>query len=304
MRVLVSGASGWIGTPWCRSLANEGHEVVALVRRPARGANEVSWDPAAGRLDPGALEGFDAVVHLAGAGIADARWTAARREEIVASRVRSTDLLARALATLRTRPRVLVSMSATGWYGDRGDEALSESSGPGTGFLAGVARAWEAAAAPAAAAGIRVAHPRLGLVLEATGGALGAMLPIARLGLAGPLGSGRQWWSWVTRADVLRALRFALEHDALAGPFNVVAPDPRRNADFTHALGRALHRPAVLPAPAFALRLAMGRDFADELLLASARVAPAALLAAGFAFRDADLEGALTRTFAPRGRRA
>jgi len=298
MRVLVSGASGLIGGALVAALPAAGHACVRLVRHTPRGPGELAWDPAAGSLDRAGLEGVDAVVHLAGEPIAGGRWTAARRERIESSRVRSTALLASALAGLARPPAVMLCASAMGFYGDRGDEFLTEASPPGRGFLGEVAARWEAAAAPAAGAGIRVVHSRFGLVLAAAGGALHEMLPIFRAGLGGPFGNGRQWCSWVTLADTVRALVFAIGTDALRGPFNVVAPEPVRNAEFARALGRVLRRPALLPAPAFALRLVLGRGAADELLLASQRISPVALHAAGFHFADGELEPALRATLA------
>jgi hypothetical protein len=295
MRILVSGSSGLIGRALCARLPGLGHTPVRLVRRPAAGPDEIAWDPAAGTLDPAALAGLDAVVHLAGAGIADRRWTPARRRELVDSRVRSTMLLAVALAASASPPRVLLSASASGWYGDRGDEALDETAAPGGGFLAGLARAWEDAAAPAAAAGIRVVHPRTGIVLTPGGGALAQLLPLFRLGLGGPLGDGRQWWSWITLDDLVEALVHAIGHVEVRGPFNAASPAPATNTAFARALGRVLHRPAWLPAPAFALRLALGRELADEVLLASQRLRPAVLERTGFRFADPDLEPALRR---------
>ncbi len=295
MRVLVSGASGLVGGALCALLPARGHTVARLVRRAARAPDEIAWDPAAGVLDTPALAGLDAVVHLAGAGIAEQRWTPGRKRELVDSRVRSTSLLAAALASLPVPPRVLVSASAIGWYGERGDEPLDESSAPGEGFLAELGRAWETAATPAAAAGVRVAHPRIGVVLTPRGGALAKLLPLFRLGLGGPVGSGRQWWSWITLDDLLLALLHALEHDEVRGAFNAVAPAPVRNAEFARALGRALNRPAWLPAPAFALRAALGRELADGVLLASQRVTPGVLARTGFAFGDPVFEPALRR---------
>jgi len=298
MRILVSGSGGFVGGRLCAWLPGRGHDVVRLVRRAANGPGEIAWDPAAGVLDAATLAGVDAVVHLAGAGIADARWTSERRRELVGSRVRSTRLLARAIAACPSPPRVFVSASAVGWYGDRGDAPLDETSAPGTGFLAELAQAWEGAAAPAAGAGVRVAHPRIGVVLDVAGGALARMLPLFRAGLGGPLGSGRQWWSWITLRDLTAAILHAIEHDAVNGAFNAVAPQPCTNAAFTRALGRALGRPARLPAPAFALRLALGRDMADEVLLASQRLAPRVLERTGFPFADPGLEDAFRGLFA------
>jgi len=293
VRVAISGADGFIGRPLAERLAADGHDVRRLVRRAARSAHEIAWDPVAGTIDRERLAGVEAVVHLAGASIAGGRWTESRRALLRASRVGPTRLLAETLATLAPRPHVLVSASATGIYGDRGEEWLDESSAPGAGFLAEVARAWEGAAAPAARAGIRVAHPRTGLVLAPHGGALAAMLPLFRLGLGGPLGSGRQWWSWIALPDAVGALVHALEHDAVRGAFNVVSPAPARCATFARALGTALRRPALLSAPAFALRLVLGSGQADELLLAGQRVRPAVLERTGFSFAAPELGPAL-----------
>ncbi|MFN8586972.1 MAG: TIGR01777 family oxidoreductase [Candidatus Eisenbacteria bacterium] len=293
LRVGVTGASGMIGRALAGWLALQGAEPVRFVRASnVRGA--IPWDPARGTLDPAALEGLDAVIHLAGAGIADRRWTAERKRTLVESRVAATGLLARAVASAAASgrgPRVLVSASAIGAYGDRGDETLADDAGYGQGFLAGLAREWEGAAAPAAAAGVRVAHPRIGVVLWPSGGALAKLLPPARLGAGGPLGSGAQWWSWVTLHDVLDMLVFPLQ-SGLRGAYNAVAPAPERQRAFAAALGRVLGRPAFAPAPAFALRLALG-EMADEALLASQRVEPRALAAAGYRHRDAALEPAL-----------
>jgi uncharacterized protein (TIGR01777 family) len=299
MRILVSGSSGFIGSALCAWLPRRGHEVVRLVRRAPMGPEEISWDPASGSLHAEALEGLDAVVHLGGAGIADERWTEARKAVIQDSRVRSTHLLAAALATLERKPRVLVSASAVGWYGDRGADWLDESSDPGTGFLAAVGRSWEGAAQPALDAGIRVVHPRTGIVLAREGGALAKMLPVFRLGLGGPIGSGRQWWSWITLEDALAAVLHAIEHEDVRGPFNTVSPNPVTAGEFASTLGRVIARPAGLHAPAFALRTVMGRELADEALLASQRARPGVLERTGFTFREPLLEGALRRVFAP-----
>jgi uncharacterized protein (TIGR01777 family) len=250
-------------------------------------------------LDPAALAGLDAIVHLAGASIGDGAWTAARRRELVASRVDSTALLARTLAERRDGPRVLVSTSAIGRYGDRGEEWLDESSPPGRGFLAQLARDWEAAAEPAARAGVRVVHPRIGLLLWPSDGALVPLLRIFRWGLGGPFGRGRTWWSWVGLPDLLEMLTRAVESDELRGPFNAVAPEPVRQGAFAKVLGRVLRRPAILPAPPVALRLVLGRDRANELLLASARVRPAVLAHLGYRHRDPELEPYLARVLAP-----
>ncbi|MBL9077227.1 MAG: TIGR01777 family oxidoreductase [Planctomycetes bacterium] len=276
MRIAISGASGFVGRAAAADLATSGHTVVRL----QRGQN---WQPDTGALDAAALGPCDAVLHLAGENVAAGRWTAARRQRIQDSRGPVTERLCRALAALPQRPRVLVSASATGIYGDRGDTELDERSPPGSGFLADVARAWEAATVPARDAGIRVVHLRIGMVLDPGGGALRRMLPPFRCCLGGRLGSGRQWVAWITLSDLLRAIRFVLEHDELRGPVLAVAPEPVRNAGFTQALARALRRPAVLPVPRFALRALFGA-MADELLLASQRCRPQELCQAGFRF--------------------
>lgn len=298
MRVAVSGSSGLIGSALTRALESDGHDVVRLVRRPpgaggSTGSAVRPWDPVTGVLDLGALQGLEAVVHLAGAGIGDRRWTAARRRELVSSRVDSTALLVESMGTMARPPSVFVCASAVGIYGDRGDEALAEDSRPGTGFLAELCVRWEQAAARAADAGIRTVSVRSGIVLSAEGGALGRQLPLFRLGLGGRLGSGRQWTSWVSMEDEVRVLRFALEHEAVSGPVNAVAPHPVTNGEFTAALGRALGRPTVLAVPPFALRLALGRQLVGEALLASQRVHPAVLEGAGFSFRHPEVDSAM-----------
>jgi hypothetical protein len=297
MTVAVTGASGLVGSALVPFLTAGGHSVVRVGRGAPRGpqspaVRDVQWDPERGRLDPAALEGVDVVVHLAGANVAG-RWTGAYKDEILRSRVDSTRLLAETLARLARPPRAFVSMSAVGYYGDRGDEVLDEGAPPGQGFLADVGRQWEAAADPARAAGIRVVHPRLGVVLSPRGGALAKLLPPFSAGLGGPTGSGRQWWGVIGLDDVVGALHFMATRDALAGPVNLVLPDPVRNADFARTLAHVLGRPALVPTPAFALRLALGREQADEMLLASQRVVPRRLLEAGFAFARPTLEAAL-----------
>ena len=298
MKVLVSGASGFVGSRLTARLTDDGHQVTRLVRsHPKPERAEIQWDAAAGGLEPSALAGFDAVVHLAGENISQGRWTDAKKARIRHSRVRGTQLLAQTLARPAGRPKVLVTASAIGFYGNRGDEQLDEQSPPGSGFLADVCRQWESATEPAAEAGIRVVPLRLGLVLSSTGGALAKMLPIFRLGLGGPLGSGRQYVSWITLDDVIGAIQHAIAADSLRGPVNAVAPHPVTNREFTRALGRALRRPALLPVPAFALRVILGQ-MANELLLASTRVVPRRLLDSGFRFRDPGLESALKRVLA------
>ncbi|MFY9265425.1 MAG: TIGR01777 family oxidoreductase [Solirubrobacterales bacterium] len=289
-RVLISGANGFIGTPLAEALTERGDEVVALTRGDA-GAGRVHWDPAAGDLDPAAIEGVDAVVHLAGESIAGL-WTSQKKRAIADSRRDGTRLLASAVAALAERPRAFVSSSAAGFYGSRGNELLDEDSGNGGGFLAGVVREWEDAAQPARDAGIRTVNLRIGLVLGQDGGMLGPMKPLFKLGAGGRLGAGDQWWSWVTIGDVIRAFLFAIDHDSIAGAYNVAAPDPVTNDEFTKVFGRVLHRPTVIPAPKFALRLAM-REMADEMLLASQRVDSSKLRDAGFEFTDTDLAAAL-----------
>ncbi len=273
------------------ALTGAGHQVVRIVRRaPAPG--EIRWDPAGAGLDPAALRGVTAVVHLAGENIADGRWTEARKRALLESRKLGTRLLAEAVARAPDGPRTLVSASAIGYYGERGDEELTEASPPGAGFLPEVCVAWEAATGPAADAGVRVVRVRTGLVLTKAGGLLQRMLLPFRLGLGGRLGSGRQWMSWISAADLIGVYLHALQGD-VSGPVNAVAPGAVRNRDFTRVLGRALHRPAVIPVPAFALRLAFG-EMADEAILASTRVVPVALEKSGYQFQFPELRPALS----------
>lgn len=293
MRVLISGARGFIGRALGARLEEDGHAVVALTRGEAR-PGTIHWDPTAGELDLGALEGFDAVIHLAGESAAGGRWTAARKAAIRSSRVAGTALLAGALSRLKRPPAAMVCASGINAYGNTGDTAADEASPFGAGFLASVCQEWEAAAAAAADAGIRVVTLRIGTVLAPGGGALGRLLPLYRLGLGGPVGSGRQWMSWVTRDEVVAIAAFALGHQGLAGVVNAVSPSPVRNREFAATLGRVVRRPALLPAPAFALRLLLG-EMADDLLLASLRVRPTALERAGYPFVDRELEPALRR---------
>jgi len=287
----VSGASGLLGSALLPALRAAGWIPRPLVRRAAA-AGEVQWDPAVGTLDLTALEGVTAAVHLAGESIAAGRWTAEAKRRIRDSRVQGTRLLAESLARLRVRPRVLVSASAVGIYGDRGETPLDETSELGTDFLARVGQEWEAAAEPAAAAGIRVIHLRFGIVLSREGGALARMLTPFRMGVGGPLGSGRQWMSWIAIDDAVGAVLEALRNDAARGPINAVAPEPVRNAEFAARLGEAIHRPALLPAPAFALRALFG-EMADGALLASQRALPARLTALGYRFKYPTLPEAL-----------
>lgn len=291
MKMLISGASGLVGAGLIERAPAEGWEITRLVRRAPRQNGEVEWDPAAGRIDTDGLEGHDAVVHLAGKNVAGL-WTRAHRDAVRASRVEGTRVLASALAQLSAPPRVLVSASAVGYYGSRGDILLDESGPPGQGFLADVCREWEAATEPAARAGIRVVHLRIGVVLHRDGGALASMLPVFRLGVAGRLGDGRQYISWIARDDLVGAILFLIGRDDVSGPVNACSPQPVTNAEFTRTLAAVLKRPAVLPAPAFALKLALG-EMADEMLLSSIRAVPAKLQAAGFVFAYPELEHAL-----------
>jgi len=292
MDVVVSGSSGLIGTALGGALQRAGHRMVPLVRSQPVGA-AIGWDPDHGRIDAGGLEGVGAVVHLAGEGIGSKRWNDAHKARIRDSRVRGTALLAETLATLNRPPKVLLSGSAVGYYGDRGDEVLTESSRAGDGFLAEVCVAWEAAAAPAREAGIRVSHLRTGIVLSADAGALPRMLTPFRLGLGGRLGSGSQWMSWISIEDEAGAVVHLLGDDAPAGAVNLAAPNPVTNADFTAALGRALRRPAAIPVPKIALKAVLGAEMAEELLLSSQRALPTRLLDSGYTFARPDLAEAL-----------
>ncbi|MFN8017685.1 MAG: TIGR01777 family oxidoreductase [Acidimicrobiales bacterium] len=293
MDIAITGASGLIGTALAASLRADGHTVVPVVRRDAPGRS-IRWDPAAGTIDAAGLEGLDAVVHLAGEGIASGRWTDAQRARIRDSRSQGTALLAGALAGLAAPPAVLVSGSAIGIYGDRGDEVLTEASAPGDDFLADVCTAWEAATAPAEEAGIRVAHLRTGIVLDRRGGALGKQLPIFKAGLGGRAGRGTQWMSWISLEDEVRAIRFAIDHANLRGPLDLTAPEPVTNRDFTASLGHALHRPTFLTIPGLVRHAPLGiGDLVGSLLFSSARVLPARLEEAGFAFSHRTLDEAL-----------
>jgi uncharacterized protein len=292
MDVVVTGSGGLIGTALRSALERAGHRMVPMVRSQAAG-DAIGWDPDHGRIDAGGLEGVGAVVHLAGEGIGAKRWNDAQKITIKESRVRGTVLLAETLAKLNRPPKVLLSGSAVGYYGDRGDEVLTESSRAGEGFLAGVCVAWEAAAAPAKDAGIRVSHLRTGIVLSAAGGALAKMLPPFRVGLGGRLGPGRQWMSWISIDDEAGAIVHLLADDAPAGAVNLTGPNPVTNADFTAALGRALRRPAVIPVPQIALKAALGGEMAQELLLNSQRALPTRLLDSGYTFAHPEVGDAL-----------
>ncbi|HEY7540953.1 MAG TPA: TIGR01777 family oxidoreductase [Methylomirabilota bacterium] len=293
MNVAVSGASGLVGAALVSSLEAGGHRAIPLVRRALRpGEDALGWDPATGAITPAGPSIADAVVHLAGDSIMGLRWTAEKKRRIRESRTTATRLLAQTLTRLPKPPAVLVCASGVGYYGSRGDEVLTEDSRPGTGFLAELARDWEAATAPAIARGIRVVSMRLGVVLSAQGGALATMLTPFRMGLGGVIGDGRQWMSWITLDDVTGAIRHVLTAEALRGPVNTVAPGPVTNAEFTRVLGRVLARPTLMPLPAFVARLTLG-EMADELVLASQRAVPARLQASGYRFRHPSLEDAL-----------
>lgn len=299
MRILVSGARGLVGATLVPLLAAGGHRVVRLVRTESADAQTsvrddaaVVWDPQAGDVRPDAFEGFDAVIHLAGENVASGRWTDGLKRRIRDSRVVGTRRLCEVLAQCAQPPKVFLCASAIGYYGDRGDEVLTEQSVPGVGFLADVCREWEAAVEPLAAAGPRIVRLRIGVVLSPDGGALKKMLLPFRLGLGGIIGDGTQYLSWIALDDVVGAIRHALETDSVSGPVNVVSPEPVTNRDYTHTLGKVLARPTVLPLPAFAARLALG-EAADALLLASTRVEPARLTQTGYTFRYPTLEGAL-----------
>lgn len=293
MRIAITGSSGLIGSALVASLRRSGHDVVRLVRRTAARGDEIAWDPAAerGGLPPAAVAGLDAVINLAGAGIADRRWTGSYQAELRNSRIRGTSALVAALTAAGQPPSVLLSGSAIGWYGDTGGREVDESAPAGTGFLAGLARDWEAAAQPAADAGIRVITLRTGLVLSPRGGMLARLLPLFRLGLGSRLGPGTQVMSWICLREYTRIAEFLLQRDDITGPVNLTAPSPVTNAGFTAALAAAVHRPARLSVPGPVLRTALGGVSSD--LLASARVVPRALLSAGYEFRYPELPGAL-----------
>jgi hypothetical protein len=293
MRILLAGSSGFLGTRLGDRLRAEGHDVSRLVRRPPGGPGEIRWDPAAGQLDPNALAGVDAVVNLAGAGVGDKRWNDRYRHVLRASRVDTTQTLARTVAARPAgdRPKVLLNASAIGWYGDTGDRPVEEDAPAGDGFLADLCRVWEAATGPAETAGVRVVRLRSGYPLHRDGGYLKPQLLPFRLGLGGPMGGGRQWMPWISLHDWLAAVLFLLARDDLAGPVNVVGPAPVTNREFTRELAAALHRPALIPIPGFALKVALG-GLATEAL-SSARVLPGVLPRAGFAYRHPTLREAM-----------
>ncbi len=291
MRILISGASGLIGSALSSRLSADGHTIVRLVRRDAK-AGEFTWDPAAGQLDPAAFDGCDAVINLSGAGIGDKRWTDDYKAELVSSRIQTTELLANTIAALDNMPSVFLSGSAVGWYGDRGDERLDELSVPGSDFLSDLCQQWEAATLVAEKAGVRTVHLRTGVVLSASGGALKKQLPLFRLGLGGRFGSGHQWQSWISIDDEVGAIAHLLSAD-VCGPVNLTAPEPVTNTEFTSTLAKVLHRPALLPVPLFAPKIMLGGELVESLLLSSQRVLPTALQRSAYEFRHPTLEAAL-----------
>lgn len=295
MDIVISGASGLIGTALTTSLAAQGHRPIALVRRAAKaGADEISWDPSGGTLDTASLEGCDAVVHLAGAGIGDKKWSAERKRVLIDSRTKGTALLSNALAGLTTKPSTLVSASGIGYYGSQGDAVLTEKDPAGSGFLADLVVQWEAAASPASEAGIRTTFARTSVVISDRGGTLKKQLLLFKLGLGGRFGPGNQWLSWISLADEVRAIEFLINND-VRGPVNLCAPNPVTNLHFTKALGGVLKRPTVMPVPLFGPKLLFGSELVEELILASQRGMPEVLTNAGFAFQDPELEPALRR---------
>lgn len=304
MRILVSGSTGFLGTALVETLEGQGHAIARLLRpgtslknaAGGRGQTAVSWDPVAGQFDAAAADGAEALIHLAGASIAEGGWNASRKELLRTSRIAATRHLIGALAKLQRPPRVIVAASAIGYYGNRGDETLTEASAPGSDFLAGLCREWEAETARGTEFGARVVSLRFGIILAAQGGALPRMALPFKLGAGGRLGGGRQWMSWLTLTEVIGIIQFALAHSALTGPVNAVTPNPVRNGEFTGVLAKALHRPALFPAPAFALRLALG-EMADALLLVSQRVIPSKLVDSGYAFLQPSLASALAEVF-------
>ncbi len=291
-RIAITGATGFVGSRLAALLTTGGHEVLRLVRRTPKSADEVQWDPVSGRVDSAALEGLDAVIHLAGESVVGLRWTDAKKERIRASRTQGSAALVAALGKLETPPRAFIAASAIGLYGERGDEVLTEASARGSGFLADTCAAWEAETGKAAAFA-RVAQLRLGVVLDPAGGALRAMLPAFRMGAGGPLAGGRMWFPWIALDDVLGAFVHALAREDVRGPVNLAAPGEVQQREFARVLGRTLGRPAFAPAPRFAVRALLGNEQADEMLLASVRVRPEALLRTGFEFRWPELGGAL-----------
>jgi hypothetical protein len=299
MKILMTGARGFLGSKLSASLTDAGHEAIGLTRGTATNPPSATWDPASGAIASGAVAGAEAVIHLAGENLGAGRWTTNRKRRFWDSRVGPTDKLSQFLAQQEKPPRILVVASAIGFYGDRGEEWLAESSSRGSGFLAELVDAWERASQPAASAGIRVVQMRFGLILSSDGGALGRMLLPFRLGLGGAMGSGSQYWSWVGIDDVIGAVHHALKTNALSGPVNVVAPNPVTQREFSRVLARVLHRPAFFGTPSWVLRIALG-EMADEMLLSSARVRPAKLMASGHVFRDDGLASCLQRLLTAR----
>lgn len=296
MKIAVTGASGLIGTPLVAHLRSLSHDVYRLVRRASSAPDEISWNPESGFVDTEKLAGTEVVVHLAGAGVGDHRWTDAYKKEILESRVKGTDTIARAMASLDPKPRVLVSASAIGFYGDTGDRAVTEMDPAGHGFLADVVVAWEAAANPARDAGIRVVHPRTGLVVAGNGGAWGRMFPLFKAGIGGKLGSGKQYWSWISLRDEIAALTYLIDNESMSGPVNLTAPTPQTNAEITKVMGSVLGRPTLLAVPSIALKVALG-EFSTEVL-GSARVLPAKLEQSSFTFADKTVESAIRQALA------
>lgn len=291
MRVAITGASGLIGTALVDHLRSQGHEVVKLVRRMASASDEISWDPIAGTVDLDALNGVDGVVHLAGAGVGDRRWSDEYKREILDSRVNGTNTIVKAMLQLDSKPRVLVSGSAIGWYGDTADRAVDETAPAGEGFLADVVQAWEAATLPAQEAGIRVVRARTGLVVAKHGGAWARMFPLFKMGVGGKLGNGKQYWSWISLRDEVAALTFCLTNDSIQGAVNLTGPTPQTNAEVTKAMGKVMGRPTLFPAPAAALKIALG-EFSTEVL-GSSRVLPDVLTVAGFTWQDPTIDDAI-----------
>lgn len=292
MKILISGSHGLVGTALIKALEADGHQIVRLVRHYPYNSSEIEWSPDRYSISLGLLEGFDAVVHLAGESIAEGRWTDEKKKRIRESRVKGTKLLSDALSNLSSPPHTFISASAIGYYGNRGEELLTEQSAPGNEFLSDVCVQWERASDTARDKGIRTVNARFGIILDKNGGALKQMLPPFRMGVGGRIGDGKQWMSWIALEDVIEALKFALTNKALSGPINYVAPQPVRNSEFTKALGHALSRPTIFPIPAFGVRLLFG-EMADALLLTSQRVEALALQAGGFQFRYPDLAAAL-----------
>lgn len=297
MRILISGSHGLVGEALIRALETGGHDIYRLVRHAPNSESEIEWSPDRYSIAISRIEGFDAVYHLAGESIASGRWNDEKKKKIRESRTKGTKLLSDALANLAQPPKTLISASAIGYYGDRGDELLSETSPPGKDFLADVCVEWEKATEHAQEKGVRVVNTRFGIILDKEGGALAKMLPPFRMGIGGRIGDGKQWMSWIALDDVIGALQFALTNDGLSGPVNFVAPNPVTNAEFTKALGRALSRPTFFPIPEFGVRLAFG-EMADALLLSSQRVEPAKLAVSTYQFAYSNLESALRSVLA------